>query len=164
MLVRDGGFDRQRREVIPVVCDSHAHRSLKVGRKRSGPNRAHCVACNRDCFCHCDHRWRRPVVSPLNRRRWAIRKISKTHRRLAQGQCGTRALLVSFRSEGPNVRRAQCPPGQSYSITSSARASSCGGTVRPSAFAVFRLMVSSNLVGCITGKSAGFSPLRMRLT
>src|SRR5215469_13207587 len=35
-----------------------------------------------------------------------------------------------------------------YSITSSARASSVGGTVRPSALAVTRLMTSSNLVDC----------------
>ena len=33
-----------------------------------------------------------------------------------------------------------------------------------SAFAVFRLMTSSNLVGSMTGRSAGFSPLRMRST
>ena len=38
------------------------------------------------------------------------------------------------------------------------------GTVTPSAFAVLRLMTSSNLVGRITGSSAGFSPLRMRST
>jgi hypothetical protein len=49
-----------------------------------------------------------------------------------------------------------------YSITSSARASSIGGTVRPSAMTVGRLMTSSNLVGCTTGRSAGFSPLRTR--
>src|SRR5262249_48369584 len=36
----------------------------------------------------------------------------------------------------------------SHSITSSARASSIAGTTRPSAFAVLRLMISSNLVGC----------------
>ena len=34
----------------------------------------------------------------------------------------------------------------SHSITSSARASICTGTVRPSAFAVFRLMIRSSLV------------------
>ena len=51
-----------------------------------------------------------------------------------------------------------------YSITSSARPSSDGGTVRPSALAVFRLMINSNLVGACTGKSAGFSPLRIRST
>ena len=51
-----------------------------------------------------------------------------------------------------------------HSITSSARASSVGGTSRPSAFAVLRLITSSNLVGFCTGRSAGFSPLRMRST
>ena len=51
-----------------------------------------------------------------------------------------------------------------YSITSSARASNAGGTSRPSALALFKLMTSSYLVGACTGKSAGFSPLRMRST
>src|ERR1700738_4287167 len=37
-----------------------------------------------------------------------------------------------------------------------------GGTVRLSAVAVLRFMTNSNLVGCWTGRSAGFSPLRMR--
>ena len=49
-----------------------------------------------------------------------------------------------------------------HSITSSAMASTPGGIVRPSALAVLRLTTSSNLVGCTTGKSAGFSPLRTR--
>src|SRR5262245_49232459 len=49
-----------------------------------------------------------------------------------------------------------------YSITSSARASSVGGISRPSTRAVLRLITSSNLVGACTGRSAGFSPLRMR--
>src|SRR5262252_282505 len=51
-----------------------------------------------------------------------------------------------------------------HSITSSARASRVGGTSRPSAFAVLRLITSSYLVGACTGRSAGFSPLRMRST
>src|SRR6516164_420119 len=45
-----------------------------------------------------------------------------------------------------------------HSITSSARASSVGGTSRPSAFATIRLITKSNLVGCSTGMSAGFAP------
>src|SRR5262245_27723109 len=49
-----------------------------------------------------------------------------------------------------------------HSITSSARASSVGGTSRPSARAVGTLMMKSNLVDCTTGKSAGLVPLRMR--
>ena len=35
---------------------------------------------------------------------------------------------------------------------------------RPSALAVLRLITSSYLVGACTGRSAGFSPLRMRST
>ena len=52
--------------------------------------------------------------------------------------------------------------GAAHSITSSARASSDAGTSSPSDLAVLRLMTSSNLVGCKTGRSAGFSPLRIR--
>ena len=51
-----------------------------------------------------------------------------------------------------------------YSITSSARARSEDGISMPSTLAVFKLMTSSNLVGACTGRSAGFSPLRMRST
>src|SRR5215469_13734649 len=49
-----------------------------------------------------------------------------------------------------------------YSMTSSARERIDGGTVRPRASAVLRLTTSSNVVGCWTGRSAGFSPLRIR--
>jgi hypothetical protein len=49
-----------------------------------------------------------------------------------------------------------------HSITSSARPISGSGTAMPSALAVLRLMISSNLVGCWTGMSAGFSPFRIR--
>jgi hypothetical protein len=51
-----------------------------------------------------------------------------------------------------------------YSITSSARARIEGGIVSPSAFAVLRLTTSSNLVGCWTGRSAGFAPFRILST
>src|SRR5262245_10071884 len=51
-----------------------------------------------------------------------------------------------------------------HSITSSARASRVAGTSRPRALAVLRLMTSSYLVGACTGRSAGFSPRRMRST
>src|SRR5262249_43272286 len=52
--------------------------------------------------------------------------------------------------------------GGYYSITSSARARSVGGSVIPNAFAVDRLMTSSNLLACITGRSLGLSPFRTR--
>src|SRR4051812_458803 len=53
---------------------------------------------------------------------------------------------------------------RTHSITSSARASSVDGTSMPSVLAVLRLITSSYLVGACTGRSAGFSPLRMRST
>src|SRR5262249_17428999 len=46
-----------------------------------------------------------------------------------------------------------------HSITSSASACKTGGTAIPSILAVLRLRTNSNLVGCTTGKLAGFSPL-----
>ena len=49
-----------------------------------------------------------------------------------------------------------------YSIISSAVICIINGTVRPSTLAVLRLITNSNLEDCITGKSAGFSPLRIR--
>src|SRR5262249_28021767 len=75
------------------------------------------------------------------------------------------------RQRGSNRRKVQklvtgkfhFEPPSHHPITSWARASSVGGMVRPSAFAVLRLITRSNFVGCWTGKSAGFSPLRMRL-
>ena len=46
-------------------------------------------------------------------------------------------------------------------MISSARASTAGGIVSPRVFAVLRLITSSNLVGCSTGKSAGLAPFRI---
>jgi hypothetical protein len=76
--------------------------------------------------------------------------------------CPTR--LLRARRERTSRRAAEqrdeLPPP--HSITSSARASSDGGTVRPSILAVWALMTSSNLLACTTGRSAGLAPLRMR--
>src|SRR5262249_20683666 len=72
--------------------------------------------------------------------------------------------FLRARRERPRGRRAadqrdEIASFHAHSITSSAMASSEGGTSRPSAFAVLRLMTSSNLVGCSTGRSAGLAPL-----
>jgi hypothetical protein len=45
------------------------------------------------------------------------------------------------------------------SINASAVARSADGAFNPSVLAVLRLMASSNLVGCSTGRSDGFAPL-----
>src|SRR4051812_28976637 len=66
-------------------------------------------------------------------------------------------LLLRPRRERPSRRAAEQRDeiAAPHSITSSARASSVGGTVRLTALAVLRLMTSSYLVGACTGKSAG---------
>ena len=58
---------------------------------------------------------------------------------------GSQGSLGRFRPKGDMAALQQTA---AHSITSSARASNEGGTVRPSDFAVLRLMTSSNLVLC----------------
>src|SRR5262245_48933267 len=74
--------------------------------------------------------------------------------------------LLRPHSERPRRRPAEKRDelATPHSITSSARASTAGGISRPSTLAVLRLITSSYLVGACTGRSAGFSPLRMRST
>ena len=54
--------------------------------------------------------------------------------------------------------------GDAHSMILSARIRIVGGTVKFEALAVLRLTTSSNVVGCSTGMSDGFAPLRMRST
>src|SRR5262245_36216765 len=76
------------------------------------------------------------------------------------GHCGLlRACLDRPRKYLTQQGQDLSPP---HSITSSARASRAGGTVRPRVFAVLRLNTSSNWVGCWTGRSATWSPFKMR--
>ena len=53
---------------------------------------------------------------------------------------------------------------QDYWITSVASWSTAGGMVSPIARAALRLTTKSNVVGCSTGRSAGFAPLRILST
>src|SRR5215469_4000391 len=74
-------------------------------------------------------------------------------------------LLLRPRHHRPRRSAPECCDELApfHSMTSSARASSEAGTVRPSAFAVLRL-TNSYFDGACTGRLAGFSPLRMRST
>jgi hypothetical protein len=75
--------------------------------------------------------------------------------------------LLRARRKRPRRRRAAEEGDElatPHSITSSARASSVGGTSRPSAFAVLRLIKSSNFVGCSTGSSLGLVPFNILST
>jgi hypothetical protein len=65
--------------------------------------------------------------------------------------CKTKPAVRAF---GPVAHR----------ITSSAWKRTEGGMVRPSAWAVLRLMTSSNVVGCSTGRSAGMVPFKILST
>src|SRR6516165_7149882 len=73
--------------------------------------------------------------------------------------------LLHPRRERPRGRR---PADQRdelapvHSITSSAWESRVAGISMPSVLAVCRLMTNSNLLARATGRSAGFSPFRMR--
>src|SRR6516225_4200078 len=79
-------------------------------------------------------------------------KPNHWHRRLL------RARRKRPRSRSTEQRDELAPPH--YSITSSAISRKSRVIVKPSALAAFRLMTSSNLVGCCTGNSAGLAPLR----
>ena len=68
------------------------------------------------------------------------------------------------RDQQADAAGEQDTTARNHWITSSVRASNDCGIVSPSAFAVFELMTSSNLVGCSTGKSAGLAPLRILST
>src|SRR5262249_22234204 len=71
---------------------------------------------------------------------------------------GLLRLGAERRQEGEGARDERSPVH--HSMTRSARASTDGGIVSPSAFAVLILMTNSTLVGCSTGRSAGLAPLR----
>src|SRR5262245_46766409 len=81
--------------------------------------------------------------------------------------CGARACPLYPRKRTCAAHYAMSALGHNrtliggYSITSSARLCTDCGTVMPSALAVFKLMISSTFVVCWTGRSAGFSPLRI---
>ena len=86
----------------------------------------------------------------------AAKPLSMPMRRIRSPCCARAAIGHAAAAPPSNVMNSR-----RHSITSSARASSVGGTSRPSALAVFRLMTNSNLVDCKTGRSAGLAPLRI---
>jgi len=83
-------------------------------------------------------------------------------RGITKPECMGRLTLNDNSASDANVALGQ--KRTSYSITSVACATSVVGTVMPSALAVLRFITSSNLVGCCTGRSAGFAPSRILAT
>src|SRR5262245_50215514 len=109
---------------------------------------------------------------------WVVRTDKKCgHGSLASAPCqdhvnwrgsgrtlAYRRLLRAPRAATQPCRAAEqryevAPP---HSMTSLASASNVGGIVRLSALAVLRLSTNSNLLGSMTGRSAGLSPLTIR--
>ena len=100
--------------------------------------------------------WSRPSISNPNDR--SMCTMSALHPKADMCSATSTCLLCA------NSELMQRSKKDRYSINSSAVVRSDAGTVRPSAFAVLRLITISNLVGCSTGRSAGFMPLRIRST
>src|SRR5262249_18439386 len=78
-----------------------------------------------------------------------------------------RAVVRGQRAPGEAERRPEelaALVEHGYWMISSARSSTDCGIVRPSAFAVLRLITSSNFVGRSTGRSAGLAPLKILST
>ena len=80
------------------------------------------------------------------------------------GTSPVRRSSRSARCAGRSARTASRLRCGRYSMTRFARTRTVGGIVNPSAFAVFRLMTSSNLSGCSTGRSAGLAPFAILST
>src|SRR5207245_689377 len=93
------------------------------------------------------------------------------HAPTAERTVGPARMIAESLTPKPGIREHNLPiatersAGKSVLIRSPRRRGpAVGGMSRPSAFAVLRLTISSYLVGACTGRSAGFSPLRMRST
>jgi hypothetical protein len=77
----------------------------------------------------------------------------------------TQRCILNSMSRSPYVSQPPLPSCLlPHRITLSARASTFGGIVTPICVAVFRLINSSNRIGCSTGSSAGFVPFRILST
>ena len=100
------------------------------------------------------------------------RRVCARRARTSRRVCGALSTLEQTRCQLESPHLARCgeegaghgfeeQPSVYHSITWSARWSSDGGMVRPSALAVLGLLASSYLSGCSIGRSAGLAPLRI---
>ncbi len=97
-----------------------------------------------------DYKWcctDRLNAHPQSRHSLAQQYLSRRAKKVAVSRCSKNSLSKV-----------------AYSITSSAIASSPEGIASASILAVLRLMTKSNFVGCMTGKSPGLAPRRIRPT
>src|SRR5262249_9569347 len=106
-----------------------------------------------------------PMMSPLGHER-PKGDVCVESVRLPTADIGPREPQVAFVPTRPEQVQQDAPSKaqSTYSITSSARARSIRGIVKPSALAVKVFTTKSNLVGCSTGMSDGFVPRRILST
>ena len=116
------------------------------------------------------HRWLGERAISTQRRRSRSAPLTWPADRPSSGNCERQQTRVMRGGSGANPTSFGYTKGSpknehflknSYSNTSSASAKSPGGKVRPSIVAALRLRTSLNRVGCSTGRSAGFDPLRI---
>ena len=108
--------------------------------------------------------WRLPSASILLRRQLRAEiQVEISSRRGGEPIAASVLHLVAGRDGTLPATPALRQPAPLFDH-SSACASRVGGTSMPSVLAACKLMTNWNLVGCITGSSAGFSPLRIRPT
>src|SRR5215208_6158702 len=104
----------------------------------------------------------------LNARTKPSRALSRAYKAERDGIYGQprRSPLCARAAAGHATAALRSPITSrlSHSITSSARARSVGGIVRPSALAVFTFTISSNFVGAWTGSAPASSPFKIRAT
>ncbi|MBM2844101.1 MAG: merR-type protein [Anaerolineales bacterium] len=106
------------------------------------------------------------VTQPLEERLSQVGTSGQVERQPAYSSDLGRLLGLGGERGGHEAasQRADELPPRGHWMTSSARSRSDCGIVSPSAFAVLRLITSSNFVGCPMGRSAGFVPLRILST
>src|SRR5262245_2875641 len=98
-----------------------------------------------------------PPTCPLSHLVLTVRRIRRTlHSAAAQPAAAMGCYPVRQDANGWSHQTAF-----DYSITRSARWSTAGGKLTPCALAVLRLSTNSKRVGCSTGSTAGFAPLKI---
>src|SRR5262249_43679103 len=107
----------------------------------------------------------RPRSVPEQRRRELGRVLINWRLVAIAGQCPLHPRKRTLAARSRHVRFVpEADIGLVYSITSSARTSSVGGTSRPIALAVLRLRNIWRLVGNSTGKLPGLEPFKILST
>ena len=154
-----GGTQRIRRQVA-TRSESHAEGAVRgAGRPRRGAARKP----RRAGKLRCDEPEPSPRIHRMARRTPSATRLGASASRPRSNGSG-KARPRSGSTARADAHLACLGVVRRQSITSSARWSTDGGRVMPSALAVARLITSSKVVGCSMGRSPGFAPFRILST